>query len=116
MCLAIDCGIISGDAPISYWPIFFSVPCNSPISRAKVNSVHSEEDNSHRILTFCLTPTLHHRTLLRDRDVVKILNPCNFSHNIITTFFGSCFRYFEAAGPALIRSHNFAVLMEAHCK
>ena len=76
----------------------------------KVNSPHSpvsEVENSHSILTFCLTPTLPHRTLLKDRDVVKILNPYNFSHNIITTFFGYCFRYFEAAGPALIRSHNF---------
>ena len=86
---------------------------------AKVNSYQSpvsEEENSHNILTFCLTPPLPHRTLLRDRDVVQILNPYNFCHNIITTHFGYCFRYVEAVGPALIRSHNFAVLMEAQRK
>ena len=45
---------------------------------AKVNSVQSpvsEVENSHNILTFCLTLTLPHRTLLTDLDVVKILNP-----------------------------------------
>ena len=45
---------------------------------AKVNLVQSpvsEVENSHNILTFCLTLTFPHRTLLTDRDVVKILNP-----------------------------------------
>ena len=45
---------------------------------AKVNSVQSpvsEVENSHNILTFCLTLTLPHTTLLTVRDVVKILNP-----------------------------------------
>ena len=27
---AIVSGIITGDTPVSYWPIFFSVPSNSP--------------------------------------------------------------------------------------
>ena len=97
----------------------FLCPVTVPKVFPKVNSVQSpvsEEENSHNILTFCLAPTLPHRTLLRDRDVVKILKPYTFCHNIITTFFGYCFRYFEAARSALIRSHNFAVLMEAHYK
>jgi len=29
---AIDSGIITGDAPVSYWPIFFLVFCNIPKS------------------------------------------------------------------------------------
>ena len=58
---------------------FFSLSLvTAPKVFAKVNSVQSpvsEVENSHNILTFGLTPTLPHRTLLRDRDVVKILNP-----------------------------------------
>ena len=79
MCPAIVCGIISGDAPlVSYWQIFFSVLVTVPKVFAKVNSSQSpvsEVENSHNILTFGLTPTLPQRTLLRDLDDVKILNP-----------------------------------------
>ena len=34
---AIVSGIVTGDAPVSYWPIFFSVPSNNTVF-AKVNS------------------------------------------------------------------------------
>ena len=58
---------------------FFSLSLvTAPKVFAKVNSVQSpvsEVENSHNILTLDLTPTLPHRTLLRDSDVVKILNP-----------------------------------------
>ena len=33
---AIVSGIVTGDAPVSYWPIFFSVPSNSPKRLSKV--------------------------------------------------------------------------------
>ena len=35
---AIVSGIAIGGAPVSYWPIFSRVPCNSPISLCNSNS------------------------------------------------------------------------------
>ena len=35
MCPAIICGIITGDTPINCWPIFLSLPSNSPWSQFK---------------------------------------------------------------------------------
>ena len=32
-------GIAIGDAPVSYWPIFSPVPCNSPISLCESNRI-----------------------------------------------------------------------------
>lgn len=32
MCLAIVPGIVPGDVPVSYWPVFPPVPSNSPTS------------------------------------------------------------------------------------
>ena len=32
---AIVSGLVTGDAPISYWPIFYPVPSNSPRSLCK---------------------------------------------------------------------------------
>ena len=39
MCPAIVLRIVTGDTPVSYWPIFFPVVCNSPEIFANVNLV-----------------------------------------------------------------------------